>query len=190
MAVRESSWPSGRSKVPVWLLVLQKDRGFSLSLLVKRKLPLTKRSASLRRALLEDLWLWNNGSILVCEKLWLRGGQVEISWMICPLSIAIDFSLLAGEVYLALPVLSCKGIWDDLCGSQELKIKPVGAIEVTGKKDFSEGLTQVPLNLYVLWTNCPCLNISLSKEAWTARDHGVGVRLVNICKCCVGVAET
>lgn len=34
----------------------------------------------------------------------VKVGQEEISPMICWLSMAIDFSLLAGEVYLALPV--------------------------------------------------------------------------------------
>lgn len=97
--------------------------------------------------------------------------------MICQLSITIDFSLLAGEVYLALPVQSGEVIWDGLCGLQELKIKPVGATEAIGK-DFSEGAMWAPLNLFVLWTNCPCLNLSASKEAWAGRGYGVGVRLI------------
>lgn len=57
--------------------------------------------------------------------------------MICWLSMAIDFLLLAGEVYLALPVQNQGVIWDGLCGSQELQIK--AATGEVAQKDFSEG---------------------------------------------------
>jgi len=38
----------------------------------KKASPFLPRRAAFHRELLADLWLWNSGSILVCEKLQLK----------------------------------------------------------------------------------------------------------------------
>lgn len=159
----ESSWSVGRSKRSVWLLVLQKDFFLFSLFWLKESFPDKKKLCFPQRItwgfVAVEQW------IDIClRKASVKVGQEEISSMICWLSMAMDFSLLAGELYLALSVQSWEVIWDGLCGSQELQIKAGGATGAMGKKDFSEGAVWAPLNLLVPWTNCPSFNLPLHQK--------------------------
>lgn len=102
----------------------------------------------------------------------VKVGQEEISPMICCLAMAIDFSLLAGEVYLALPAHNWEVIWDGLC-SQELQIKD--ATGAMAKKGLSEGA------VWALDKLQPILPPPFaSREAWAGRGYGLRGRLIRL----------
>lgn len=110
-----------------------------------------------------DICLW---------KASVKVGQEEISPMICCLAMPIDFSLLAGEVYLALPAQNWEVIWDGLC-SQELQIKDsTGAM---AKEGSSEGA------VWALDKLQPILPPPFaSREAWAGRGYGLRGRLIRL----------
>lgn len=110
-----------------------------------------------------DICLW---------KASVKVGQEEISPMICCLAMPIDFSLLPGEVYLALPAQNWEVIWDGLC-SQELQIKDsTGAM---AKEGSSEGA------VWALDKLQPILPPPFaSREAWAGRGYGLRGRLIRL----------
>lgn len=157
----ESSWAGAKY---LWLLVLQNLKKyfiwfFSLFWLKDSFPDKKKHCFSLRITwgfVAVEQW------IDICLlKASVKVGQEEISPMICWLSMAIDFSVVAGEVYLAPPVQNWAVIWDR---SQELEIKAVDATGAMAKKDFSKGAVWAPQNLFVPWTNCPSFSLPLHQK--------------------------